>query len=204
MIGEFGVKNAKIYYILCCLRKESAGFLWYVALVCFIRPTAAITWLPLCLYHIKTSRESAIKNIFLKYLPIGIVVGGFAVAIDYFAHGSLIFTPIEFLKVNVFNEIGSFYGSSPWLEQYSPRQRHKYFSKRFFSGTGILQWVFRQFLDYLQYHSSWLLRKLYETVWCSHNVLFCYVQLYSHWPYTVAFHTKSSVSFYPFYQCAFL
>lgn len=43
------------------------------------------------------------------------IVGAISVGVDYLAHGSLIFTPIEFLKVNVLQEIGSFYGASPWL-----------------------------------------------------------------------------------------
>ncbi|KAJ6635465.1 GPI mannosyltransferase 3 [Pseudolycoriella hygida] len=93
--------------------RKSASFLWYVALVCVIQPTAAITWLPLCFHHICTSRLSVLRNILLKYLPIGVIVGGASVAIDYYAHGSLIFTPIEFLKVNVLQEIGNFYGTHP-------------------------------------------------------------------------------------------
>ncbi|XP_037030520.1 GPI mannosyltransferase 3 [Bradysia coprophila] len=94
--------------------KESSSFLWYVALVCFVRPTAAITWLPLCFHHIRSSSLSVLRNIFLRYLPIGLIVGGASVAIDYLAHGSFILTPIEFLKVNVWQEIGIFYGTSPW------------------------------------------------------------------------------------------
>lgn len=42
------------------------------------------------------------------------IVGSGAVALDSWAHGSFILTPIEFLKVNVVQEIGSFYGSHPW------------------------------------------------------------------------------------------
>lgn len=93
---------------------ESSTFLWYVALVCFVRPTAAITWLPLCFHHLRTSRLSVVRNVFLKYLPIGVIVGGASVGIDYLGHGSFVLTPLEFLKVNVLNEIGSFYGTTPW------------------------------------------------------------------------------------------
>ncbi len=104
------------YFYKFCFHnvQESSSFLWYVALVCFVRPTAAITWLPLCIYHIRSSQVSAVTNIFLKYLPIGLIVGGVSVGIDYLAHGSFILTPIEFLKVNVLQEIGIFYGTSPW------------------------------------------------------------------------------------------
>lgn len=42
------------------------------------------------------------------------MVGAVAVSIDTYAHGSLILTPIEFLKVNVIEDIGTFYGYHPW------------------------------------------------------------------------------------------
>lgn len=41
-------------------------------------------------------------------------MGGTAVAIDSYAHGSFILTPVEFLKLNVLEGIGSFYGTHPW------------------------------------------------------------------------------------------
>lgn len=93
---------------------DCTRFLWPVGLACFIRPTAAIPWIPLCLYHIIKSDESRIKLILKKYLPIGLALGLTTLAIDTFAHGSLVFTPWEFLKANVVQEIGSFYGSHEW------------------------------------------------------------------------------------------
>lgn len=38
--------------------KNSNKFLWIVALVCFIRPTAAILWFPLCITHLQNSPHS--------------------------------------------------------------------------------------------------------------------------------------------------
>lgn len=43
-----------------------------------------------------------------------LLVGSIAIVIDSYAHGSFILTPLEFLKYNVLNEIGSFYGFHPW------------------------------------------------------------------------------------------
>ncbi|XP_055690677.1 GPI mannosyltransferase 3 [Lutzomyia longipalpis] len=93
---------------------ESVRFLWYVALLAFIRPTSAVPWIPLCLHHIRHSRIPFLPLIFKHYLPIGVVVGALGTGIDYLGHGSLIFTPLRFFKLNVLQNIGSFYGSQPW------------------------------------------------------------------------------------------
>lgn len=52
--------------------------------------------------------------LFNRTLCLRLVVGSASVALDSWAHGSFILTPIEFLKVNVIQEIGSFYGAHPW------------------------------------------------------------------------------------------
>jgi phosphatidylinositol glycan class B len=93
---------------------ENTSFLWPVALLCFIRPTAAIPWFPFCLYHMKKSVYTVLQLVFKRYIPIGLIVGSVAIGIDSYAHGSLLITPWEFLKVNVINEIGSFYGVHSW------------------------------------------------------------------------------------------
>lgn len=93
---------------------ESHSYLWFVVLVCFIRPTAAIIWLPLCLYQLNKSIHSVSEILIKRYLLIGLVVGGIAIALDTYAHGSFIITPVEFFKLNVLHQIGNFYGSQPW------------------------------------------------------------------------------------------
>lgn len=47
-------------------------------------------------------------------LTCSLLVAGLGIAIDTYWHGQLIVTPYEFLKYNIFNNIGSFYGSHPW------------------------------------------------------------------------------------------
>ena len=48
-----------------------------------------------------------------RFLFIGVTLGGLLIALDSFFHGSFTVTPYEFFKVNVIDNIGSFYGSHP-------------------------------------------------------------------------------------------
>ncbi|XP_062561074.1 GPI mannosyltransferase 3 [Armigeres subalbatus] len=93
---------------------ECTVFLWPVAISVFVRPTSAIAWVPLCLYHMKKSSHPVWELLLKRYLVIGFVVGTFAVAVDSFIHGSLLLSPYEFLRFNVLKGIGSFYGEHPW------------------------------------------------------------------------------------------
>lgn len=92
---------------------ESSSFLWITSLLCFIRPTAAITWLPLCFYHIKKTAFPLWK-ILLQYLIIGFVTFAFCVGLDSWAYGKFIITPWQFFEHNVINDIGSYYGVHSW------------------------------------------------------------------------------------------
>lgn len=93
---------------------ECTAFLWPVAISVFLRPTSAIPWIPLCLYHMKKSSYPVWELLLKRYLVIGFVVGTCAVAIDTFVHGSLLLSPYEFIRFNVYEGIGSFYGEHPW------------------------------------------------------------------------------------------
>ena len=75
--------------------------------------------MPLCFYHVKKSKHSVWELLVKRYLLIGVIVGGALVGLDSYFHGSLIITPWEFLKVNVLEEIGSFYGTHPWYWYFS-------------------------------------------------------------------------------------
>lgn len=93
---------------------ESTKFLWIVALMCFIRPTAAILWFPLCMIHIRNANHSIIELLFKRYLLIAVIVGSVGVAIDSYVYGRFIVTPYEFFKLNVLENVGGFYGTQPW------------------------------------------------------------------------------------------
>lgn len=55
-----------------------------------------------------------ISSIFFFGVLCRLLVGAAAVGIDTYVHGSFILTPVEFLKVNLIENIGTFYGSHPW------------------------------------------------------------------------------------------
>ncbi|KAH8366219.1 hypothetical protein KR093_010340 [Drosophila rubida] len=93
---------------------EGTAYLWPAAICCFLRPTAAVIWLPLTIYHLRKSRLSVLELILKRFVLIGLLVAAAGIAIDTYWHGQLIVTPWEFLKYNIFNNIGSFYGSHPW------------------------------------------------------------------------------------------
>lgn len=52
-------------------RTEPFGFIFLVALLTYIRPTAAIPWLPLCVHHIRASRFTGMELFLKRYLVIG-------------------------------------------------------------------------------------------------------------------------------------
>ncbi|XP_030385200.1 GPI mannosyltransferase 3 isoform X2 [Scaptodrosophila lebanonensis] len=93
---------------------EGSAYLWLAAICCFLRPTAAVIWLPLGIYHLRKSRISAVELILKRFVVIGLIVASAGIAIDTYWHGRLIVTPYEFLNYNIFHNIGSFYGSHPW------------------------------------------------------------------------------------------
>ena len=80
----------------------------------YIRPTSIITWAPLCVYHVRKSKYSAWELLVKRYLFIFLITGGVLAALDSYFYGTFIVTPYEFFKVNVWENIGSFYGTHPW------------------------------------------------------------------------------------------
>jgi phosphatidylinositol glycan class B len=88
-------------------KKNSANskYLWIVSFLCFMRPTAAIIWLPLCLYHLVKN-----KHVFSKYLFIGLSCLILSILVDVLCYGKIILTPLEFFKLNVVKNISVHYG----------------------------------------------------------------------------------------------
>jgi len=50
---------------------ESTAYLWPAAICCFLRPTAAVIWLPLSLYHLRRSRQNVLELILKRFVLIG-------------------------------------------------------------------------------------------------------------------------------------
>ncbi|KAF5298601.1 hypothetical protein FQR65_LT09696 [Abscondita terminalis] len=92
----------------------STKFLWIVSFMCLIRPTATIQWLPLAIYYALVCKEGLFYVFFQKVLPIGTISFIISTIIDSYLHGKFIITSYEFLKVNVFDNVGEWYGTQPW------------------------------------------------------------------------------------------
>ncbi|XP_034944229.1 GPI mannosyltransferase 3 [Chelonus insularis] len=92
---------------------HGSKYLWLVGLMCIIRPTAAIIWIPLCIYHIISSNDSMLKLI-KDYLSIGLCTLCYSIVIDSFCYGEFVFTPWRFFKINILTPIAGHYGVEPF------------------------------------------------------------------------------------------
>lgn len=88
---------------------ENTKFLWIVGLLCMARPTAAIIWLPLCLYHIRTSSEK--RTLLARYAVILFSCFSISVSIDSYCYGTFVVTPWKFFQANVLGSVGNTYGT---------------------------------------------------------------------------------------------
>lgn len=89
---------------------RSINFLWIVGFLCMIRPTAAILWLPLCLYHLCTSLQNKLTLI-SQYCIICIVCCLTSVLLDTYCYGTLVVSPWEFFRINILRKIADTYGT---------------------------------------------------------------------------------------------
>ncbi|CAG9772532.1 unnamed protein product [Ceutorhynchus assimilis] len=93
---------------------NSEKFIWIIAFLFVLRPTSAIVWLPLCVFHLATSQKTVFRLVVSRYIPIGLIALIVSTTLDSLVHGSFIVTPYNFLKTNVFQNIASNYGTHPW------------------------------------------------------------------------------------------
>lgn len=96
------------------INESGINFLWLVAFLCAIRPTAAILWLPLCIYHLHLIKNDKMKAIFITYIPIGLTVLFITTLIDSLMYRKLTITSLNFLNFNLLKGGASFYGEQPW------------------------------------------------------------------------------------------
>ncbi|XP_049820403.1 GPI mannosyltransferase 3 [Aethina tumida] len=95
-------------------KEDNNIFIWIIAILFVVRPTSVILWVPICLYHLTVVKGSVLKTIFLRYIPIGVTILVTSVLLDSWMHGNLLVSSFEFLKYNLYHNIGVFYGSHPW------------------------------------------------------------------------------------------
>ncbi|XP_053784048.1 GPI mannosyltransferase 3 isoform X2 [Desmodus rotundus] len=92
-----------------------------VALAFIIRPTALIPWIPLFFRHF-WQEQRKLDLILHQFLPVGFVTLSCSLIIDRMFFGQWTLVQYNFLKFNVLQNLGIFYGSHPW---------HWYFSQGF-------------------------------------------------------------------------
>ncbi|RDD45763.1 GPI mannosyltransferase 3 [Trichoplax sp. H2] len=101
----------------------------FAAIAFIVRPTSAIIWLPLCIWHMIWHAKNISKFLIVDVIPIASIFLCLSLIIDYIFYKQLVFVQYNFLYYNVFQNIGKFYGSNPW---------HWYFSQGFFVVVGTL------------------------------------------------------------------
>ncbi|XP_002976970.2 GPI mannosyltransferase 3 [Selaginella moellendorffii] len=88
---------------------------------CAIRPTSAVIWLYVGIYHLYECRDK-FRYLLHEVLPIGCVILGATFSLDRIMYGKWIFVPLRFFQFNFLSGGGDFYGSHPW---------HWYFTQGF-------------------------------------------------------------------------
>ncbi|NXH66291.1 PIGB mannosyltransferase, partial [Hydrobates tethys] len=92
---------------------SSCKYLALVALAIVIRPTAVIPWIPLVFSHFLQEERKA-ELILHNCIPVGLVTVGTSLIIDRVFFGEWVLVQLNFLKFNVLQNLGTFYGSHPW------------------------------------------------------------------------------------------
>lgn len=88
-------------------------YLSLAALACVVRPTAVITWVPLCLWHLRMG-VVPLRTLMQKFLPVALVSLGTSTVIDRFFYGRWVFVHYNFLHFNFLTDLSSFYGAHSW------------------------------------------------------------------------------------------
>ncbi|EDL84114.1 phosphatidylinositol glycan, class B (predicted), isoform CRA_c [Rattus norvegicus] len=113
---------ALFYYPLEGSRsKNSVKYSLLVALACVVRPTALIPWVPLLFRHLYQEQRKLHLTLH-HFLPVGFITFSLSLIIDRIFFGQWTLVQFNFLKFNVLQNLGTFYGSHPW---------HWYFSQGF-------------------------------------------------------------------------
>lgn len=136
--SDFALCIQYIHWYASLYRKAHWKYVVLVGLAVVIRPTAAIMWLPLILWHLYMY-----KHVFWKVVRLLVEKGWVLLHSDFFLsaitilvmkacfssrfliltlssivdrafYGKWTYVQLNFLEFNVFSGLGSFYGSHPW------------------------------------------------------------------------------------------
>ena len=105
--------------LICLASYPHPRALGLAALSVMMRPTAALAWLPIApLFCVSILPSMPFKKLFALLLaPLAAVL--LAVMADSLFYGSPTLTPLNFFKVNVMHDLGSFYGVQGWWWYFS-------------------------------------------------------------------------------------
>ncbi|XP_060034208.1 GPI mannosyltransferase 3 [Erinaceus europaeus] len=92
---------------------SSVKYCALLALAFIVRPTALIPWVPLLARHFWQDQKKT-DLILHQFLPIGFVALSLSLIIDRIFSGQWTLVQWNFLKFNVLQNIGAFYGRHPW------------------------------------------------------------------------------------------
>lgn len=105
---------ALFYYPLEGSRSvNSIKYSLLVALACVVRPTALIPWVPLLFRHFYQEQRKLHLTLH-HFLPVGFITFSLSLIIDRIFFGQWTLVQLNFLKFNVLQNLGTFYGSHPW------------------------------------------------------------------------------------------
>lgn len=110
---ETNLTTVALYYYPWTLKNKEVKFLWIVALVCVIRPTAIIVWLPLIIFDFLIHKRYTVTDL-TRYIFIGSTLLVCSIMLDSYLHGSFIVTQWNFLYYNIFKNINTHYSVQQW------------------------------------------------------------------------------------------
>uniref|UniRef100_UPI00398E44E1 GPI mannosyltransferase 3 n=1 Tax=Pristiophorus japonicus TaxID=55135 RepID=UPI00398E44E1 len=100
---------------------SSSKYLALTAFAVVVRPTAVILWLPLLFSHFWQELKK-LDLLLHKCLPVGCLTLGISLIIDRIFYGEWVMVQWNFLRFNVIQNMGAFYGAHSW---------HWYFTQGF-------------------------------------------------------------------------
>lgn len=110
---ETNFTTIALYYYPWSLKNKDIKFLWIIALICVVRPTAIIVWLPLVLFDFFAHKRYTVFNL-SRYVTIGSALLIFSIMLDSYFHGSYIVTQWNFLYYNIFKKVNAHYSVEHW------------------------------------------------------------------------------------------
>lgn len=110
---ETNFTTIALYYYPWSYRNKDVKFLWIVALVCIMRPTAIIVWLPLIIFDFFTHKRYTVIHL-IRYIYIGLILLMFSITLDSYFQGSFVITQWNFLYYNILKKVNAHYSVEDW------------------------------------------------------------------------------------------